>query len=153
MIKRPLIKFLSLIVAGIMLGACGTGVAEPETDKPTDSETVKPVDETEESDTETEKPEPKSPFEFDGSVSEETLRAYLSRAVTISTTLSNDKSHIKVFREVFAGYVYDESYGDPDIQTSSSRFSGQDHQRCRSCDGIVYCMRFCRNDSSCFGLS
>ena len=106
MIKRPLIKFLSLIVAGIMLGACGTGVAEPETDKPTDSETVKPVDETEESDTETEKPEPKSPFEFDGSVSEETLRAYLSRAVTISTTLSNDKSHIKKFiLDVGAKYI------------------------------------------------
>ncbi len=96
-----------LLLLTLLLGSCGQAV-EQSTEKHTEDKPEESVSETEsENDSETETDEmPKNIFDFDGSVSEATLRAYLSRAVTISTTLDTKKSYIKNFiLDVGAKYI------------------------------------------------
>ena len=93
--NRTALRALALGLCAVLflgaLGGCGNAdTKKPET--PTEKATSGETGETPESgagnetvkETETEEPKEKSVFDFDGSVSEETLRAYLSRAVTLS---------------------------------------------------------------------
>ena len=117
--NRTALRALALGLCAVLclgaLGGCGNADTEkPET--PTEKATSGETGETPESgagsetvkETETEEPKEKSVFDFDGSVSEETLRAYLSRAVTLSggEMLSLSKSYAKDFiLDVGAKYI------------------------------------------------